>query len=316
MGLVLIIYLIGLSLSKIPVVQSWTADVLSQSLTNFLGTTVRIGDVSPGLFNRLIIDNVKVYDQNDSLMLNASRVAAKIRILPLLEKKVHIDNAQIIGADIKLYKTNTETPLNCQFLIDKFRKKENSQPKTDIQIGTLLARRSSVRYNQWNMPETPKHFNPNHLIVKNIDINVKVLYRLTDTLGIDLKRLCLTEESGLVVKNLSFMLQANKKNAKMSDFMFQTNNSNLEITQLKANYPYFPTEGDFKHWLQKTNITGKVEAQVVPADFKCFTSKLQYFSDPILFAGEYFTQGGDLFLPTFTLSDSRQNFQLEANATI
>ena len=104
MGLVFIIYLIGLSLSKVPAVQSWTADVLSKSLSDYLETKVIIKDVSPGLFNRVIIDNVKIYDRNDSLMLNASRIAAKISLLPLLDKKVQIDNAQIIGADIKLYK--------------------------------------------------------------------------------------------------------------------------------------------------------------------------------------------------------------------
>ena len=97
MGLVFIIYLIGLSLSKIPAVQSWTADVLSQSLSDYLETKVIIKDVSPGLFNRVIIDNIKIYDRNDSLMLNASRIAAKINLLPLLDKKVQIDNAQIIG---------------------------------------------------------------------------------------------------------------------------------------------------------------------------------------------------------------------------
>ena len=139
MGLVFIIYLIGLSLSKIPAVQSWTADVLSKSLSDYLETKVIIKDVSPGLFNRIIIDNIKIYDQNDSVMLNA-----KISLLPLLDKKVQIDNAQIIGADIKLYKANAEVPLNCQFLIDKFSKKDKDKKnKANIQIGTLLTRRSS-----------------------------------------------------------------------------------------------------------------------------------------------------------------------------
>lgn len=192
MGLVFIIYLIGLSLSKVPAVQSWTADVLSQSLSDYLETKVIIKDVSPGLFNRVIIDNIKIYDRNDSLMLNASRIAAKISLLPLLDKKVQIDNAQIIGADIKLYKKDTETPINCQFLIDKFSKKDKDKKnKANIQIGTLLARRSSVRFNVWDKPETPQLFNPHHLSVKDIDVNAKLQIHLPDTLGIDLKRLVL-----------------------------------------------------------------------------------------------------------------------------
>jgi hypothetical protein len=316
-GLVFIVYLIGLSLSKIPSVQSWTANVLSQSLSEFLETKVLIGDVRPGLFNRLIIDNVKIYDQQDSLMLNASRIAAKIRILPLLEKKVHIDNAQIIGANITLYKEDAQSPLNCQFLIDKLSKKDDdSKSKANIQIGTLLTRRSSVRYNIWSIPKTQDKYDFNHLYFKNIDINTKVLVHLPDTLNVDLKRLSFIEENGLSVNHLSFMLEANNKNAKLSDFSLKTNHSRLTIPQLCANFPYIPTEGDIKNWIRETNIEGKVDAQVTPSDFRCFANKLQFFNDNINFEGECITQGENLFLPYFTLSDGNQNIHLEANAKV
>ena len=317
MGLVFIVYLIGLSLSKVPAVQSWAAGVLSRSLTDLLETKVVIGDVSPGLFNRVILDDIKIYDQKDSLMLNAARIAAKIRILPLLEKKVFIDNAQIIGADIALYKADTETQLNCQFLIDKFRKKDDdTKPKPNIQIGTLLARRTSMHYNVWNKPSTPQCFNLNHLFFKDIDVKAKVLVNLPDTLGIDLKRFSFVEGSGLFVNQLTFLLEANDKNAKLSDFMLQTGNSELKIEQLCADYPNIPMEGDIKLWLKETNIKGMVEAKVVPSDFKCFTSKVQYFNDPILITSECITQGENLLLPAFMLSDTRQNIQLEAIAKI
>lgn len=317
MGLVFIIYLIGLSLSKIPAVQSWTADVLSKSLTDYLETKVIIKDVSPGLFNRVIIDNVKIYDRNDSLMLNASRIAAKISLLPLLDKKVQIDNAQIIGADIKLYKKDTETPINCQFLIDKFSKKDKDKKnKANIQIGTLLARRSSVRFNVWDKPETPQLFNPHHLSVKDIDVNAKLQIHLPDTLGIDLKRLSFIEESGLAMNQLSFLLEANNKQAKLSDFILQTDKSDLKIDQLCADYPHIPTEGDIKQWLKETSIKGIVEAKVVLSDFKCFVNSLQYFNDPIHIKGEYITQGDNILLPAFMLSDTKKDIQLETNVKV
>jgi hypothetical protein len=316
-GLVFIIYLIGLSLSKIPAVQSWSAKVISQSLTDYLETKVLIDDIRPGLFNRLIIDNVKIYDQKDSLMLNASRIAVKIRILPLLEKKVHIDNAQIIGADIALYKTDSQTPLNCQFLIDKFSKKDkDNKSKANIQIGTLLARRTSVHFNNWDKPETPLRFNPHHIFIKDIDINAKMHIHLPDTLGIDLKRLSFIEASGLVVKQLSFLLETNNKITNLSNLTLQTGNSELKITHLYAGYPNIPAEGNIKQWLRATDLKGSVEARVVPADFKCFTSKLEHFNDQIHIKGEYITKGEDLYLSDFMLFDARQNIKVETNAKI
>lgn len=317
MGLVLIIYLIGLSLSKIPAVQSWTADVVSRSLANYLGTTINIGNIRPGLFNRLIIDDVKIYDQKDSLMLNAARLAAKIRILPLLEKEVHIDNAQLIGADITLYKVDSKSQLNCQFLIDKLSKKEkDKEAKTNIQIGTLLVRRSTLRYNVWDVAPTPQKLNLNHLSVSNIDINAKVLFNMPDTMAINLKRLSFTEKCGLTVKHLSFMANAGNKEAKLSDFNLQTANSDLKIPEIYASYPNISIKGDFKQWLQQTNVKGMLEANVTPSDFACFTNKLQFFTDQIHVAGEYILQENDLSLPDFKLSDTRQNLQFEATAMI
>ena len=317
MGLVLFVYLIGLSLSKIPAVQSWTAELVSNSLTDFLGTTVKIGNVSPGLFNRIIIDDVKIYDQKDSLMLSAARMAAKIRILPLVEKKIHIDNAQLIGAKISLYKTEAKSQLNCQFLIDKFSKNDDeNKTKPNIQIGTLLVRRSTLRYNVWDTAHTPHRFNPNHLSVRSLDVNAKVLFNMPDTMSINLKRLSFTEDCGLKVRQLSFIANANKHEATLSDFNLRTNSSDLKIAQLQANYPDIPTEGDFKQWLKQTNIRGIVEANIVPSDFSCFTDKLQHFTDQIHLASECIFQKGDLYLPCITLSDARQNLQLEAMASV
>ncbi len=316
MGLALIIYLIGFSLSKIPAVQSWTAEVVSNSLAEFLGTKVEIGNVSPGLFNRLIIDDVKVYDQQDSLMLSAARMAAKIRILPLIEKKVHIDNAQLIGAKISVYKADTKSQLNCQFLIDKFSKKEKDDSKPNIQIGTLLVRRSTLKYNVWDKAPTPHKFNPNHLSVRNLDVNAKVLFNMPDTMAVNLKRLSFSEECGLTVRQLSFLINANNKAATLSDFNLQTRGSDLKIAQLQASYPGIPTEGGSKQWLKLTNIKGTVEADIVPADFSPFTDKLQHFTDQIHIAGECVLQEGNLSLPDFIFSDAKQNLQLEASATV
>ena len=313
----MVVYLIGLSLSKIPTVQNWTAEIISKSLTDYIGTTVNIGHVQPGLFNRLIIDDVKIFDKNDSLMLSAARIAAKIRIMPLFEKKVHIDNAQIIGAHITLYKKDTNSQLNCQYLIDKFRKeKEDETTQTNIQIGTLIVRRSTLQYNVWSEPTTPQRFNNNHLLISNIDVNAKLQYNMPDTFDIDLKRLSFTEQCGLTVKQLSFLMKAGKKNASLSDFTCQTDNSNLSINQLHATYPSIPTKDKIKQWLQDSQIGGSFEANVVPSDFSCFTDKLRHFNDHINLKGECTSQGGNLLLPVFMLSDAKQNIHLESNASI
>ena len=55
---------------------------------------------------------------------------------------------------------------------------------------------------------------------------------------------------------------------------------------------------------------------MTPSDFRCFANKLQFFNDNFNFEGECITQGENLFLPYFTLSDGNQNIHLKANAKV
>ena len=87
-----------LALCNIPFMQNWGAKTASGFLAEKLQTKVEIERIKLGIFNRVIVDGVKLYDKQDTLMLDIARLAAKVEILPLLKHKIRIDNAQLFGA--------------------------------------------------------------------------------------------------------------------------------------------------------------------------------------------------------------------------
>ena len=92
------------------------------------------------MLGRVVLDNVKLYDRQDTLMLQASRIAAKVDLMPLIEKKIRISGAQLIGAKAKIYKDGDQ-PFNFQFLIDAFSKNESTTTPLDLKIDAVVVRR-------------------------------------------------------------------------------------------------------------------------------------------------------------------------------
>ena len=103
-GLLCTVYLTLLLLTSLPAFQSWGAEKASQLLAEKTGSRVSIGNLRLSMLGRVILDNVRLYDRSDTLMLQASRIAAKVDLLPLVEKKIRVDNAQLIGMHATLYK--------------------------------------------------------------------------------------------------------------------------------------------------------------------------------------------------------------------
>ena len=95
---------------KTPPVQKWISSIVCGVLEKELGTKVSIGKVEIGLLNRVIIDEVSIYDKSDKEMFRSARLAAKIDLSPLFHDEISISSAQIFGMKAVLYRQNANMP--------------------------------------------------------------------------------------------------------------------------------------------------------------------------------------------------------------
>ena len=202
-------------------VQQFAGRKIAHAISNKLGTKIDIGRVSLGLFNRVIIDDVCLYDQRHKEMLRVGRLSAKIDMLPLAEGKISISSAQLFGAHARLYRRNATTAPNFHFVIDSLASKDTtSHTPLDLRISTLIIRHSSVSYDQQDIPLS-EQFTPAHLTVRDISAHINLRALTDDSLNINVKRLGFREDAGLAVDRLSFALKAGRRNALLSHFLLQ-----------------------------------------------------------------------------------------------
>lgn len=231
MWIIFSIYALSIVLLNIPAIQNYCAIQTSHVLEKKLGTKVHIGRINVGLLNRIIIDDVRIDDQNHRKMLSSHRVSAKLSLLSLFKGEISINSAQIFGLHADITKSSESAPLNCQFIIDSLASKDTTSKKPLIlHIGSLIIRNTAISYNRLDLPRIANKLDANHLTITDLSSHI-MLYALTDdSLSVRVKRLSFTEKnSGFAVKN--FVAEVNKglTQASLNKMILDTDNSNISI---------------------------------------------------------------------------------------
>lgn len=233
----LAVYLFSFVLPRIPAVQTMLAATVSNAIANKLGTKVKVGRIDLRLLNRIIIDDMSVYDQQNSLMLRAGRVSATVELLPILDGRISISSAQMFGMRANIYRRDSKSPLNCQFAIDSLASKDTADTTPlNLSIASLIIRNGNITYNQWDKPQVKGQFSPYHINVSQLSSHI-ILYRLTDdSVNVSLKRLGLKEASGIILRNLTADVKGTSGDIKIKDARLDMPHTSVNIPAIKVSY--------------------------------------------------------------------------------
>lgn len=233
----LALYVFFVILIQLPFMQRWMGQIVAGALGEKLGTTVSVGRVDVGLFNRLIIDDVVIKDQLQQDMLSARRMSVKVELLPLLSGRVSISSAQLFGAQAVFYCDSAGAVPNYQFALDALSDKEKKEPsRLDLHIGSLIVRQLSMKYDQKDAPETPGRLNMKHLNVSDVSAHILLRTLTNDSINASIKRITLHEQSGLELNRLSLKLEANHHHALLTGFALEMPNTTLSIDSIQTSY--------------------------------------------------------------------------------
>lgn len=256
------------ALTAIPSVQRKLAGVAADLLEERIGTHVSVKRVRVGLPGRIIVDGLQIYDHRDTLMLHVPRVAAKMNLMPLLERRIRFGNVQLFGAKAVLYHAVPDSASNWQFLTDAFSNPSDTTPTAiDLQIRSLLVRRCQVKYDRLYKPQAKGRFDANHLSLTGLSLTANLGCLTADSLNLNIKKLSGSEQSGLELSRLQFRLAANRSSLRLEDFDMQMPHTSLSLPLLTATYPGMPAKGTPPAaWLDRMEAHTQMELKAMPAD--------------------------------------------------
>ena len=274
------LYVILIVLLHLPPVQTFLGSTVATALAQKFGTEVSVGKINLGFFNRIIIDDVRMLDQKGDSMIYASRLSAKVDLLPLKDGKISVSSAQLFGLRANIYRQNAKSDMNIQFMLDSLASKDTTQHKPlDLRIGSVIIRHGSIAYNQRDIASAAGVFSPQHIGISNLSAHI-ALHHLTDNdIHLSIKKIAFTDKSGLQVKNLRFKVNADKHQARLSDFQLELPKSHLLLEDLIATYR---TDEKGRLISETLQFEGGIKPSLITlSDVACFAPILRKWNDAL-----------------------------------
>lgn len=309
----IVLYLLLIVLMHLPSVQTFLGKEVAEALADKFGTKVEVGKVNLGFFNRIIIDDVMMYDQQGDSLIYASRLSAKIDYMAATQGKISVSSAQIFGLRANLYRQTAKSPANFQFVLDSLASKDTTQHKPlDLHIGSLIIRRGAIAYNQRDVATRSGVFSPQHIRVSELSSHILLNHVTDNSIDLLLKKLSFKDESGFKLQSLHFKLQADRQKATLKEFRLLMPRSELVLDDLKATYRFegkrfIPESLRFKGGIQQSKITFADVASLVPA--------LRHFDDAVFVSSRFSGTAKSISVPSLNLRTGSGSFNLQARGS-
>ena len=157
-------------LLKIPKVQRFVGNKVTEKLSDVLGVPVSVGEIKINWFNNLVIEDLDLPDRDGQSLLKADRLTAGFDVMQALNGRLVFSSVRLFGFNFNLNRPTPQDPLNLQFVIDAFASKDTAKKENniDLRISSILLRRGSFKYDIGNAAKTPGKFNAKHISVSDI----------------------------------------------------------------------------------------------------------------------------------------------------
>ena len=287
---------------------NWTANMLSKQL----GAKVEIGSVNLGFLNRMIVNDVTLYEPNGQKMASIARVSASIDLLALLSNRVDIGTAQLFGTKATLYKETPDSPPNFQFIIDAFKQEEEKEPTPlDLHIGSLIMRHTDITYDVKSLAQQQGKFDVNHLNLHDCGMNVVLRCLTDDSLNVSVRRLQVQElNSGLTLHDTSLKLIGNKQRATLSDLSVSMPHSQINLDSLSLTYGEWEKNKTFA--FRSTALNG----YITPCDLAPFHDKLSSQNQLLNFSVTVEGNNDEIRVKECNINSEDEDLMLRASAVV
>lgn len=247
-----------------------------------LDTEVNIGRVELGLFNRIVVDDLRLMDHSADTLLTATRMSVKFSWKGLFDGQVNLHAVQLFGFDIRLRRPSPEEPYNFQFLVDYFASDDTTSKPLNLQLSEVVIRRGSLSHDILSAPLSD-HFSPSHFKLEDLRVRLSGFQSNETNTTLRINELSLKESrSCLILDDLTMHLEAkglmsDTTAIRLSDFRLRMPASELNLPWLTATLQQKADADSSSIALQ--TLEGELLGHISPCDLSPLLPLLQAFHD-------------------------------------
>ena len=317
MGVILIALPLSLSLLFLNKgVQNFLIQEAAGYFSDYTGGQLQIGNIYYSPLQGIVLNEVKLLDQQGNLVAKFDDFTGNISYSKLLNKQIAIKDLYL-NRPVFYLTTNQDGKTNLQFLADAF---ASDQPATfpDWQFSLRNLHITQGQFTYDHLPaDYPDSliFNPYHIRIDNFNTHLSLGVLREDTANVVLETLSLQERCGFKVDDISFHASLGNKASTLKNFELLLPSGKLKFDSLQVAYDSL-AQLKSPQFIQQATVTASLHPSTLyGSDFGTLVPALKGLNKPLHLNGYLRYTNNTVKLRNFFASYGK-DIQLETAAEI
>ena len=235
-------------------VQTYLANRIATTISENLEADFSIESVDMILFNRVVLKEVMLKDQYLDTLLYAPSMIATLKSFSPSTSRIELSRLKFEDATVRLC-TDTTRTINLKFITQALKKPPDStKAKWKVTIQNIDFEQSRFKYENHFKPREAKYgVNYTDMEFNGMDLHVRDLRVISDTIQFMIEHLSFIDKSGCVMRELSALMSLNRSFMKFSDLRIQLEDSEIISDRLDFTFNTWKDFGN-KGFSSKVNL--------------------------------------------------------------
>ncbi len=307
-GLILVI----LAILQVPFIQNKLFERFLQHLSQKTQFTIEHQNFRCPWFKKLVLTGLQAKDKQDQLFFAIQDLEVQINPLKLLiNPRLTIESIQLTGAHIQLVKHPTETLFNSSLFLANLT--GNEQPDKTTLIPWLLKKVSlkdvAILVDDQTVPKLAEGFDPNHLAVEQIAVDLANLRIDRDALSVQINNIAGSyADQHLQLNKFYTHCKVTSSGLQLADLHVQTDHSHLK-GHIEFSYEDISS---LAHFVDQVHLVAQLEEfQIDAGELGNWLPYFKAYQTAYTLSGKLVGKVSDLSIEDFHLEFGEQKSHLQ-----
>jgi TamB, inner membrane protein subunit of TAM complex len=287
---------------QVPAIQTRLAQYLSRILSGKTGFNITVKEVDIQWVDRFSLGALSIVDENDETLLTLESLDINYKLASVLKKHITLDNADIDGLEMKLYKEENDT-FNLTKLINRIKeinKKSGNKSSVSLRIDKINISNSNFYFLKNEQAPSPRKFSASNFNLADIEGELQSLLIVSDTFKVEVVSLSAIEKNtSTKIHSLRTKFLVSPRSMRFDSLFTHFGNSkiNKNLTLKYSGYE------DLSHFTDSVYLNAELNKAILTGnDLSLFSSYFENINDKYILSGSFYGKVSDFKVKNFNLA--------------
>jgi hypothetical protein len=270
-------------LIQLPAVQTYLTRHIVRQVSASLNAKFEVGRVEIAFFNKIILRDINIQDQQGEILLKANRLIATLQYFDRSKKNIHFNQIKLQNAEINL-RSDEDSVLNLRFIVDALTSDNADRKRWEFVINAVILENSGFTYLNYYNRHRDSGIDFRDISIKDLNLLANRIHTTTDSIHFNIKYLNFQEKSGFTLNHFSSENSISRTGMDIGDLNIVTPLSRLNLDYLNMSYAGLNAFSDFAN---RVTLGSRFSTSMVSTyDVAYFAPRLREIDMDIVLSGE------------------------------